>query len=105
MPDDTLGATIPALLLQPLLENAFKHGVEPSTSPVAITVGARREGEHLVIDVRNSGALAPAANAGIGLRNCRERLAVMHGAEALLTLTADAGEVVARLTLPWRTTA
>ncbi len=102
VPDETLDTAIPALLLQPLLENAFRHGVEPSTTPVAITIDARREGDSLTVNVRNSGTLAESPAAGIGLRNCRERLAVMHGSQASLTLASEAGEVIARLTLPWR---
>ena len=57
--DDTLDATIPAMLLQPLLENAFKHGVERSTTPVAIRiVMPRRDGRKLTVTVRNGGTLA-----------------------------------------------
>jgi len=98
--DDALDGTVPALLLQPLLENAFKHGVERSTAPVIVVVSVRRTAETLEVTIRNGGALGPASD-GIGLRNSRERLAVLHGAAANLTLVAENGDVVARLTLPW----
>jgi Histidine kinase len=101
-PDDTLDAAIPALLLQPLLENAYKHGVELSTQPVAIAIDACRETDRLIVTVRNSGTLIQPVTEGIGLRNCRERLALLHGPDATLTLEAEENSVVARLTLPWQ---
>jgi two-component system, LytTR family, sensor kinase len=100
--DDALEASIPAMLLQPLLENAFRHGVERSLTPVAIRVQARRDGAKLAVTVRNGGTLAAAAPAGIGLTNCRERLALLHGADAQLTLAQDGGDVVAAIALPWQ---
>jgi sensor histidine kinase YesM len=99
--DEVLDAAVPALLLQPLLENAFKHGVERSTVPVAIAVGARREGERVLLSVSNAGTLAGTGTAGIGLRNSRERLAVLFGAAASLDLVARNGEVIASVSLPW----
>jgi hypothetical protein len=102
--DDALDARVPALMLQPLLENAFKHGVERSTGPARLGVAARRVGERLEVTVRNSGALGNGGGqaGGIGLRNCRERLALLHGADASLALTQEPGMVVARVALPWR---
>ncbi len=104
--DETLDARVPALILQPLLENAFKHGVERSTDPAHLSVSARRDGGSLEIAVRNSGALGSSSGrergGGIGLRNSRERLALLHGPEASLTLTEEPGMVVARLMLPWQ---
>ncbi len=74
--DDALDAAIPAMLLQPLLENAFKHGVERSSEPVAIRIEARRKGDDLrVDDPQHRHARWPRTAPGIGLRNCRERLA------------------------------
>ena len=98
---ESLDAAVPALLLQPLLENACKHGVERSTAPVEIVVSARREGDRLEVLVSNTGELA-GSGGGIGLRNCRERLAVLFGRDASLTLTAEDGGVVARVSVPWR---
>jgi two-component system LytT family sensor kinase len=101
--DETLAAAIPSMLLQPLLENAYKHGVERSATPVSVHIDARRDGERLVVTLRNTGQLAPlAGSTGIGLRNCQERLAVLHGADASLTLTEEGPDVCARLTLPWQ---
>jgi two-component sensor histidine kinase len=100
--EDALEAEVPALLLQPLLENAYKHGVERSTEPVAIFLGAQRAGDQLEVVVRNGGSLTSAPETGIGLRNCRDRLAVLYGTAASLTLTEADGTVVARLSLPWK---
>ena len=100
IPDDTLDATIPSMLLQPLLENAFRHGVERSTTPVAIEVVARRENGKLEVSVRNGGALAAGRSSGIGLTNSRERLALLYGADASLELSQDGADVVARISLP-----
>jgi LytS/YehU family sensor histidine kinase len=97
--DDTLDVPIPAMLLQPLLENAFKHGVERSTTPVAIHILARRDGPNLTVTVRNAGMLAAEVRAGIGLTNCRERLALLYGADAALTLAQDGGDVVSKIHL------
>jgi hypothetical protein len=98
--DDALDASAPSMLLQPLLENAFRHGVERSTTPVAIRIVIRRDGQRLSVVVRNSGTLAATAGAGIGLTNCRERLALLYGADATLDLSQEGGDVVARILLP-----
>jgi hypothetical protein len=100
--DDTLDAAIPTLLLQPLLENAYRHGVEKSATPAHISIRTRREGDQLVVTLRNDGTLSGDQPPGIGLRNTRDRLSVLHGDAASLTLSAGGGEVVTRLSLPWQ---
>lgn len=98
-----LGAAVPALLLQPLLENAFKHGVERSRDPVHIEIEGRRDGERIHLVVRNTGStLADERHEGVGLRNCRERLSVLYGADAKLELTQLPGAVEVSVTLPWQ---
>jgi len=100
--DDALDAAVPAMLLQPLLENAFKHGVERSRVPVTIHIDAKRRDDVLQVTIRNSGAmLAATPEMGIGLRNCRERLEVIYGQRASLELAQDGDGVAARLTLPY----
>lgn len=95
-------ALVPALILQPLLENAFKHGVERSRTPVRIVIDARSEADALLLTVSNVGVLQTReASEGVGLRNTRERLRVMYGAAAMLTLTQEQDAVVARLRLPF----
>jgi hypothetical protein len=101
--DAALHGAIPALLLQPLLENAFKHGVERSRDAVRIEIEGRRDGDRLHIAIRNTGStLAGSSPEGVGLRNCRERLAVLYGDAAKLQLTQLPDAVEAAVTLPWQ---
>jgi len=101
--EKSLHAMLPALLLQPLLENAFKHAVERSRAPVRIEIEASREADSLILAVRNTGSsLAPGCRDGVGLSNCRERLHVIYGDSASLLLTESDGAVEAKIMLPWR---
>ena len=83
-----LACTVPVMSIQPLLENIFKHTVEQRRQRVAISAGAARQAQTLVVWLEDdSGVLSEPVQAGIGLANLRERLAVLHGASASLTLT------------------
>lgn len=96
-----LDMRIPVMLLQPLLENAFKHGVERSVGHVSIDVSARLEGQSLVVAISNTGStLAAGYREGVGLSNCRVRLNVIYGDEAGLQMTADRDVVTAKVTVP-----
>lgn len=101
--ENTLDAAVPTLLLQPLLENAFKHAVERTSGSVEIEISAERNAAQLQIVVRNTGSLtAEARPGGVGLRNCRERLHVMFGDDARLELLHTGAAVEARVAIPWR---
>ena len=104
LPPELAQAPVPALVLQPLVENAVKHGVARSATTVAVTVRAWAQGGALVLEVSDDGgALAEELSAGhgIGLANIRERLALRHGAAATLEAgPRDAGGYAARITLP-----
>jgi two-component system sensor histidine kinase AlgZ len=83
---DTLGALVPSMLLQPLVENAVRHGIAPLIQGGTIQIRSEIVGEHLRISVRNSGApsrgpahLGVPSN-GIGLRNTAERLRTLYAA-------------------------
>lgn len=94
---------VPAMLLQPLVENAFKHAVERGREKVRIEIAADREGDSLVLAVKNTGSALPTDfREGVGLRNCRERLQVLYGDAANARLGAAAAGVVAVITLPCR---
>jgi hypothetical protein len=119
LPPDLADTPVPPLLLQPLVENSVRHGLEPSVTGGRIELRACREGDSLVITVRdtgvgrtdvtsNSGAGSRrAAGTGFGLQQVRERLATQYGAGASLTLSpADDAEggMVAVLRMPIRET-
>jgi hypothetical protein len=108
LPEALRGRTVPALLLQPLVENCIKHGLEPAVAGGRIDVSARREQDDLVLVVRDTGiglgGGVPADAGRFGMAQIRERLATLYGARASLTL-ADAGDgeggVRATIRLPW----
>ena len=107
LPDELAALPVPTLLLQPLVENAIKHGLEPHVRGGRIDVSAERQGTKLVLRVRDTGTglgTGPQApNSGFGLEQVRERLATLYGAAAQLTLApaADAeGGTLATLSLP-----
>jgi len=80
-----LDARVPHLLLQPLVENAVRHGIAPRARPGRVGIQASRSGGQLQIDVRDSGDGLPpdrliAMNDGVGLGNTRARLAHLYGA-------------------------
>ena len=89
LPADLADQRVPPLLLQPLVENAIKHGLEPHVSGGRLIVSASREGEQLVLCVRDTGAgLSAAGSDGtrFGLMQVRERLATLYGDDATLEL-------------------
>lgn len=91
---------IPRLLLQPLVENAFQHGLASGRGSVVVTI--RREGARLLCTVDDDGAGFAAGSAdGTGLANVRSRLAILHpGAHALDILARPGGGTCVRLDLP-----
>jgi signal transduction histidine kinase len=104
--DEALDALVPNLVLQPLVENTVKHGLGKLRGIGKIEIEARREGDRVVLRVRDNGpgmdGAAPARE-GVGLRNTRERLAQLYGADAALTLRpAAGGGFEAEVSLPWR---
>lgn len=100
-----LRAAVPEFVLQPLVENAIRHGLARRAAATRLEIAARREGGDLVLAVTDDG---PGAGAelrfGVGLANTRERLATLYGRDrARLTLeTASAGGTVATIRLPYR---
>ena len=108
LPAELAAAPVPALLLQPLVENCIKHGLEPNVAGGRIRVSAARDGNELVLRVRDTGAgLSDAHSDGtrFGLVQVRERLATLYGTRASLTLQnaidADGGTLATiRLPLP-----
>ena len=107
LPEELSEASIPSLLLQPLVENSIKHGLEPNAAGGRIEVSAARDGGVLVLCVRDTGAGiagVPSDAASFGLAQIRGRLATLYGMEASLSLlpAGDAeGGTVALVRLPW----
>ncbi|MDD5335291.1 MAG: histidine kinase [Rhodoferax sp.] len=93
LPPELAELAMPPLLLQPLVENAIKHGLEPKVEGGSITVRARLAAGRLTLEVQDSGVGLPAGAAtaqGFGLAQVRERLATSYGAQGTLELTAGA---------------
>jgi signal transduction histidine kinase len=108
--DDCSNVELPAGMVLTLVENAVEHGIEPRIGGGAIEVVARREGDDLVLSVRDDGVglgdparLADALGRGIGIANSRERLVHRYGEDARLDLLpgAGAGGTEARVRIAW----
>jgi len=103
---DTLEALVPNLILQPLVENAIRHGIEPHAKAGRIELRSRREEAAIRLEVRdNGGGLAPdpALEEGVGLSNTRARLKQLYGeAQRLVLNNAPEGGLVVSVTLPFR---
>ncbi len=89
--DDLRELACPPLLLQPLVENAVKHGIEPQVDGGSVTIRAERSNARLSICVADTGRGldGPPRAAGVGLANVRERLAALYGEAAGLQLSAN----------------
>lgn len=99
-----LAAPVPPLLVQPLVENALKHGLEPREGPGRLEITAEVRERMLHLEVRDDGVGLRGdrrPGAGIGLRNTRDRLEQMYGGAATLTVQArPTGGVAATVVLP-----
>jgi signal transduction histidine kinase len=85
-------AWVPGLVLQPIVENAIRHGIAPRSAPGTVTIRANVAGQALWLEVEDDGVgLAPEAAAGIGLRNTRARLAALYGAASELCIDRGPG--------------
>jgi LytS/YehU family sensor histidine kinase len=105
---EALDAVVPALLLQPLVENAIRHGIEPSPNPGRVRVLAQVQQQRLLLTVEDNGAgfSSPAAGqsgAGIGLENLRARLKSLYGNQQHIEFDSAAeGGVRVRVEIPFR---
>jgi two-component system, LytTR family, sensor kinase len=107
---DASAALVPNLILQPLVENAVKHGVSKMVGAGRIEIRAQRAGARVVLSVIDNGpGLASGklpATEGVGLRNTRMRLTQLYGSDQSLTLRAgEGGGLVAEVSLPYHTQA
>ncbi len=112
--EDTLDVVVPSMLLQPLIENSIKHGLEPRISGGTVTLRSRLEGDRLIVEVEDDGVgmepgrtAVPAAgglvreSSGIGMKNVRERMEVLYGDGALVEVVSRPGRgTKVRLVMP-----
>ena len=109
VPDDLREAMVPALLLQPIVENAIRHGIEKREEAGRIAISAARDGARLVLEVADNGSGLPAGASafpreGIGLTNTRARLRHLYGGCQELALgRSESGGLAVRVSLPFRT--
>jgi two-component system LytT family sensor kinase len=102
--DDTLDIIVPSMLLQPLIENSIKHGLEPRISGGTITLRSRIADDRLLLEIEDDGVgiepggptTAPDSGivregSGIGMRNVRERIQVLYGDEAHVDIISRPG--------------
>jgi hypothetical protein len=109
LPAELREIAVPPLLLQPLVENSIQHGLEPKVEGGRLEVSVRREGQELVLTVRDTGVGlddAPASNGTrFGLKQVRERLQTLYGGSASLSLEAmseaEGGGTRATVKLPF----
>jgi sensor histidine kinase YesM len=105
VPSELLHAQVPSLMLQPLVENAIKHGIAKRAQGGAIRVSAWRQNGRLTINVYNDGPGVPAdwaAHSGVGISNVRTRLQSLYGDASGLTLcNQDPGGVVVSVYVPF----
>ena len=107
IPPGTLDARLPNLILQPLVENAICHGIEPHAKPGRIAVRAQRADAMLSLEVSDNGTGLPKdepAQEGVGLSNTRARLRSLYGqAHGFELRDAPGGGLLVRLLIPFRT--
>ena len=109
VPDGLLSAEFPAMMIQTLVENAIKHGLEPKAEGGKLRVAAEIVHGKLQVTVADTGlgfGRAPTGGTGVGLANIRERLQLLYGTRAALTVTENlpSGTVVT-VTVPYKTVA
>jgi two-component sensor histidine kinase/multisubunit Na+/H+ antiporter MnhC subunit len=96
-----LGVAVPPMLVQTLVENAVKHGIADRADGGVVRLRAEVSGRRIAISVTNTGLMrAPMNENGHGLRNTIDRLRILYGDEASLTLTDASGQTVASVSIP-----
>jgi len=107
---DTLDAEVPRLILQPLVENAIKHGVAPRSGPGTVSIASRRDGDRLCLVVRDNGVgltggTRAKLHGGVGLSNTRDRLECLYGTDHALDFVESHPGLVVEMRLPFRSVA
>jgi signal transduction histidine kinase len=98
---DTRSVPVPPMLVQSLVENGVKHGIERLPEGGTIEVRSWLDGDALCVRVRNTGRIVERpGSTRVGLRNARERLRLLYGARASVAMREDGASVVADLSVP-----
>ena len=102
---ETSDALVPNLLLQPIVENAIQHGIEPRAKGGQVAISARRVNDELILQVRDNGAgLANDSEDGVGLSNTRARLTQLYGKKQRLEMrNVESGGLAVTATIPFHT--
>ena len=102
VPPDLHAVTLPPMLLQPVVENSIRHGLEPKVEGGTVRVRAHRNGGGVEVEVSDTGVgFAPTTHGGVGLTNVRDRLRLIYGERASLMISEAApGGSVVTLSLP-----
>jgi two-component system LytT family sensor kinase len=96
----TLDILVPSILLQPLIENSIKHGLEPRIHGGTVTLRSKLTGDRVLIEVADDGVgmgdrprrgVGSSNGAGIGMKNVQERLEVLYGAQATFNIVSNPG--------------
>jgi LytS/YehU family sensor histidine kinase len=102
--DSVLSAEVPVLSIQPLVENAVKHGVARRQGDGFVRISIRRQGDTIVVAISNSGLFDGSAQSqggnGIGMANVRRRLALCYGASSNLEILSENDMTTVRFRLP-----
>ncbi|HEY1848599.1 MAG TPA: histidine kinase [Opitutaceae bacterium] len=105
--EEVLDAQVPSLILQPMVENAMRHGVEPKSKDGRIEIRGVREGGNLVLTVTDNGPGLPPGGPkreGIGVANTRARLAEFYGdSQEFELVNGPSGGLCVRITIPFST--
>lgn len=92
LPEDLASAAVPPMLIQPLVENAIRHGLEPKMEGGVLRLQAERDGANIRIHVIDTGlGFSGATSSGVGLRNVRERIKALFGDAGRLTIEENSG--------------
>ena len=105
---DTLDASVPNMILQPLVENAIKHGIGPRSEGGKIDIDALRENGHLALTVRDNGLGVPLGDVenlseGVGISNTRRRLRHLYGESHSFSLkNEESSGLAVNLVIPYK---
>ena len=111
VPEGLESAEFPPMMLQSLVENAIKHGIEPKPEGGKVRVAAALQNSQLSVEVSDTGVGlpdgdlldGPTSGTGVGLQNIRDRLAMLYAGKSMLMLRSGAsGGTMVRITLPYR---